>query len=172
MEQTVKISTEKRQVKGSAIMDLKRVVLTLCLTMCFMGLQAQQNIASTLQKGAYENEWVLKHQLSMVDIYTKYADCTTPGHSFSPEIILVKVINKTSSKVYVYWNYALGYDNQVLESGADENLVQVSLDPNQSVEGSCGNYLENKLGVFVRFKNQEEILTRLILEGIHESKLN
>ena len=136
-------------------------------------LQAQSNqVIANISPGEYSNNWELFKSTELVNIYYMYVDCSDPANGVYPEQILFKVENKTNSKIYVYWDYALEYNNKPTNSSPDENLVQVTLEANQSTEGSCDNLYKTKLGIFFRDKEHEHILTDFQFKNLSEYKLD
>ena len=101
-----------------------------------------------------------------------YVDCSDPANGVYPERILFKVENKTNNKIYVYWDYVLEYNNKPTNSSPDENLVQVTLEANQSIEGNCSNLHKTKLGIFYRYIEGEDVLTDFQFKNLSEHKLN
>lgn len=133
---------------------------------------AQNNSENGLVSGKYSSDWELKGSWDQVDIFTKYCDCSDPANGFFPENILFKVTNKTDRRIYLYWNYSVAYGGTPTTASNDENLVQITLEPGQSLEGTCDNRHQNKLGVFVRYIGQEPVLSSLILKDINIFNLN
>jgi len=133
---------------------------------------AQNNSESGLFSGNYSSDWELKGSLGQVDIFIKYCDCSDPENGFYPEKILFKVTNKSDRRIYLYWNYSVLYGDTPTNASKDENLVQITLEPNQSLEGTCDNMPQTKLGVFVRYIGQEPVLSSLILKDINIFNLN
>jgi hypothetical protein len=136
-------------------------------------LFAQTNeVIAKLVPGQYDSEWQLYRSYQLTDIFYKYSDCSNPANGFYPEYILFKVQNKTANKIYLYWEFTSEYDGIPGKPGSNENLVQVQLEANQSLEGNCGNLHDTKLGLFVRLKNQNQIITDFKLAGLKEYKLD
>jgi len=138
-------------------------------------IQAQKNeVLSNMELGNYPTEWKLYKSVQFIDIYYKYSDCSDPSNGFYPEYILFKVKNKTDKKIYTYWEYTANYDDKPSMASPDENLVQVKLQPNEVIEGTCANYHKTRLGIFVRLKNRQNLglLTNFDLNEIKEFKLN
>jgi hypothetical protein len=132
---------------------------------------AQNNSESGLLSGNYSADWELKGSFDQVDIFTKYCDCSDPANGFFPEKILFKVTNKTGQKIYLHWNYETAYGVNPSSVAGDENLVQITLEPNQSLEGTCSNH-QARMDVFVRFIGQQPVLSSLILKDINIFNLN
>ncbi len=137
-----------------------------------ISLFSQNNLVVDLVPGNYSTDWELKISADQLDIYSKYSDCSDPANGFYPEQILVKVTNKTSQKIYVYWEYETAYDGVPSTSSADERLVQIQLEPNQTLEGTCHSIHEKKLGVFVRYIGQQPVLSTLTLSNMNIYNLN
>ena len=153
---------------------MKRKSFLLIMLMLFFGsaIFAQTNkVLSELELGSYSHEWQMYESLEMVDIYYKYSDCSDAANDFYPEFILFRVVNKTKNEVYVYWNYTVSQNDQLVLSSPNENLVQVFLNPNQTVEGTCGEVWKTKLGILVREKKLNSKLTDFNLNKINEFKL-
>lgn len=151
---------------------MKKFKLIISLLLVGLGVFGQNNLIADLIPGNYSDNWELSASFDQVDIYIKYSDCSDPDTGFYPEQILFKVTNKTSDKIYLYWEYETAYDGIPSTSSVNERLVQVQLEPNQTLEGACNNIHENRLGVFVRYLGQQPILSSLILGNINVYKLN
>lgn len=151
---------------------MKKLKLVMMLLFFGLGLHAQNNLVEALQAGNYSNDWELAETFEQVDIYMKYSDCSDPSNGFYPEQMLFKVTNKTNDRIYLYWEYETMYGDIPSTSSADERLVQIQLEPNQTIEGSCNTIHEYKLGVFVRYIGQEPVLSSLFLRNINIYKLN
>jgi len=135
-------------------------------------LFAQLNIDQKVTKVEYTSDWVIYQSMELVNIYYKYSDCSDAANGFYPEYVLFKVENKTNEQVYVYWNYSVSINNEIVENSSHENLVQVFLAPNEIKEGECKNVWENKLGVIVGDKKSGKELSGFNLNDIKEFKLN
>jgi len=153
--------------------NLQKWFLLSIVSLAFMlfasDAEAQEhNVLSEIELGNYMQEWKMLKTMELADIFYKYSDCSDPSNGVYPERILFKVVNKTDNKVYVYWEYLLEYDNQPANASPNENLVQVHLEPNQSLEGNCDNLHQTKLGIFFRYKDQQTILTDFQLDDLNE----
>lgn len=151
---------------------MKIIKLLIPILLFSWNLFSQNNLVADLVPGNYTNDWELSQSFEKVDIFIKYSDCSDPANGFYPEQLLIKVTNKTNQKVYLYWEYEKAYDGIASSSSADERLVQIQLEPNQTIEGACNNIHENRLGVFVRFIGKQPVLSSLILSNINIYNLN
>jgi hypothetical protein len=151
---------------------MKMIKLLVPILLFSWSLFSQNNLVADLVPGNYTNDWELSQSFEKVDIFTKYSDCSDPTNGFYPEQLLIKVTNKTNQKVYLYWEYETAYDGVTSSSSTDERLVQIQLEPKQTIEGSCKNLHENRLGVFVRYIGKQPVLNSLILSNINIYKLN
>ncbi|WP_321997892.1 hypothetical protein [Draconibacterium orientale] len=151
----------------------KNTLLFFFLLLSTVALRAQSNpVIASITPGEYSTDWELFESTELVNIYYMYVDCSDPVNGVYPEQILFKVENKTNSKIYVYWDYVLEYNNKPTKSSPDENLVQVTLDANQSTEGNCANLHKTKLGIFYRYIDGEDVLTDFQFQNLSEHKLN
>ena len=151
---------------------MKKLKLIISLLLVGFGVFGQNNLVADLIPGNYSSDWELKVSAEKIDIFTKYADCSDPSNGFYPEQVLFKVINKTDQNIYVYWEYETAYDGVPSTSSADERLVQIQLEPTQTLEGACNTIHETKLGVFVRYIGQQPVLSSLILSNLNIYNLN
>jgi hypothetical protein len=150
------------------------MVLFLIAFLSVNNLFAQTNkVISMMEPGRYQKDWQLYSSHEFASIFYKYSDCSDPANGFYPEYILFKVQNKTTSKIYLHWEFASEYDGVQGKSAPDENLVQVQLEANQSLEGDCRNLAKTKLGLFVRLKDHgQKMITDFKLIDLKETKLN
>lgn len=107
---------------------------------------------ASINIGSYSIDWQIYESLDYVDVYYRYSDCSDPANGFYPEYILFKVVNKTDKKVYVYWDYTAQYDGNQDRVGDNENLVQIFLDPNQSIKGSAQMFLKTNWEYWLEIK--------------------
>ena len=160
-------------MKKTNPIDIKNILLFFMFLLSTTALRAQSNpVIASISPGEYNIDWELFKSTELVNIYYKYVDCSDPANGVYPEQILFKVENKTNNKIYVYWDYVLEYNNKPTNSSPDENLVQITLEANQSTEGSCDNLHKTKLGIFYRYKEHEHILTNFQLKDLSEHKLD
>jgi len=134
---------------------------------------AQQNKAiANMELGSYANDWKMYETMKFVDIFYRYSDCSDPVNGFYPEYILFKVVNKTKKDIYVYWEYEAEYNGEESKAIPNENLVQVQLQPLQTLEGNCKSINKTKLGIYVRMKNYDKVISDFKFIELKEFKLN
>ena len=160
-------------MKNTNPRNRKNSLLLIIMLLLNITLMAQSNSALVnIKPGEYDSVWKLFESTELVNIYFKYSDCSDPVNGVYPEQILFKVENKTNNKIYVYWDYLLEYNNKPPNSSADENLVQVTLEAMQSIEGNCTNMHQTKLGIFYRYIKGQDVLTDFQFTNLSEHKLD
>ena len=113
---------------------------------------------SEINTHAYHSDWKIYKQTEQLNIYYKYSDCSDIQNGTNHEYLLFKVENLTQKKLYAYWNWEFAFNGKIMSvEGSDENLIQVTLEPDSDVEASCEYNEFSHLKIFVQDKKNAQI---------------
>ena len=97
--------------------------------------------------------WATYYSSESVTIEYKFVTCT-PTSGLDNEGVVFKYTNKTNSKVILNWHLHLYYDEtcRTCDFG-DEYSKEISLTPNQIIEGNCTTEGDYTLKIFSKFND-------------------
>lgn len=98
------------------------------------------------------DEWTNYYSDNSVQIFYRYTDCHDDAASVHQQKVVFKFVNLTAQAIAVNFNKQLFYSGQK-QAGGDKPF-QLSLQPKQSVEGSC-NEKDKTLFSFVKHLNMD-----------------
>lgn len=119
-----------------------------------------------------QNEWTLANQEKGVSIYSKQIFCNAK-QGFNRDLILFKIVNSTNTDLQISFKINRWINGECMNcnSNIKEDYRTFSVLSNQTIEGSCLNFRNNDLSLFVKFndtnyKNSKpKVLTRYTIEN-------
>ncbi|MCF8296915.1 MAG: hypothetical protein K9J13_05150 [Saprospiraceae bacterium] len=128
------------------------------------------------QKLEKPTEWKQFKEVSGVLIYYKFQEHHSEKDGLHQELLLLKMVNTTSSNLKIQWDIELWYDDKCTTCGKNmynENHKEFVLKESDSVEGNSDVESNWDLKIFSKFLNHKNIpeltkfeLTKLIVEPL------
>ena len=101
-------------------------------------------------------------ETELIRISVKYSDCSDPDNGVYPESLLFKVENLSARRIHAYWEWSFDYDGiNTSKNESDEELVKITMEGFQTIEGDCYDRSLNKFKIYVqdRISTQNSSLT-------------
>ena len=120
-----------------------------------------------------QDEWVLAKQTKGVSIYTKETFCDAKK-GFNRDLVLFKMVNSTNAELQISFKLNRWINGICLNCNlnSEEYYRTYSILPNQTIEGSCLNFRQSNLSLFVKFNDDNynntdpKVLTEYTIENL------
>ena len=120
-----------------------------------------------------QDEWVLAKQKKGISIYTKEIFCDVEK-SFNRDLVLFKMVNSTNVELQISFKLNRWINGICLNCNLnyEEYYRTYSILPNQTIEGSCLNFRQSNLSLFVKFNDDNynntdpKVLTEYTIENL------
>ncbi len=120
-----------------------------------------------------QDEWVLAKQKKGISIYTKEIFCDAEK-GFNRDLVLFKMVNSTNAELQISFKLNRWINGICLNCNLnlEEYYRTYSILPNQTIEGSCLNFRQSNLSLFVKFNDDNynntdpKVLTEYTIENL------
>lgn len=129
---------------------MKRLFFLIGISMMSFWSNAQE-IAKESKLDRTVREWQTYKSENNVLIDYRFADCDA-AIGYDKEVVQLKMTNTSTEKVELSWHIYLYYNGVCKTCDYPQEYVyNVILEPNQSIEGSCGLEYDSRITYFSRF---------------------
>lgn len=129
-------------------------------------------IIACLQQGFSQERWQNHYRSSEVEINYSHADCHDNVNNVHKRLVVLQFVNLTGNKMSVSYDKQMYYGDKC--TGCDrspEHQFTVTLEPNQTVTGSCEDKKNKALYIVEKMLDVKgSSLTKFELAGIKVSK--
>ena len=134
---------------------MKKLLLSLAFAI-FSFIAFNQQIISSPSvevQSTHEADWQVYVQHESFKIEYKFVNCD-PAMGYDNESVLLRVTNLTGNKIQLTWINNNFYDKVCNSCNyPNEYFNELSLAPNQQLEGACDIYADKKLKIFSKFND-------------------
>ena len=124
-----------------------------------------------LAQSSFEDETIFENELASIS--TQRVECISQRNGTAKVYLLIKATNRSESSISVSFKKNLWFDGKCISctSQSDEYKVNLELQPNESISGSCDE--SNGLRIFVEMMDLKDVrkLSHYELENIEVNKL-
>jgi hypothetical protein len=114
------------------------------------------NLLCFSQNTDNSSSWKLYKEITGLQIFSKDLSCNDNQNGIHEQYIVFQFMNTTSEAMMVSWQKELWYDDKCTtcnKPANNENTFSVTINPGESIEGSCSNTSIAGLKIFSGFIN-------------------
>lgn len=137
---------------GHFLLVMMKKILILFFLLGTIGSYGQTistNLVET--RGNYPTDWTIYVDETDFSIEYKFVDCQ-PKYGYDAQYLILKITNKTASKIALEWNSEVYRDNKCNTCNyPDEYHFSISIAANEVVIGNCDLESDRNLKIFSKF---------------------
>ncbi|MES2588990.1 MAG: hypothetical protein V4622_08420 [Bacteroidota bacterium] len=124
------------------------------LLLIWMGLICLNSYSQTQASSKIKSkEWQSLFNNDLVNINYRYSECNLIQDAINKEEYYLQIQNLSNETLTLSWDLELIYGDKCFNCYGenDELKFELTLNPNESIEGSCGERNQYKLNIFSKF---------------------
>jgi hypothetical protein len=125
---------------------MKKVILSF-LILSLIGSYSFANFAINNSEQSVSKEWKLFMEKDGIQVFYSYEDCHDIINNVHQEILVLKLVNNTNSRLLLSWDLKMWYDDNCSNCDVKndpENHFSLILKPGETKIGSCENRTKNR----------------------------